>query len=174
MDKCCKIVGHNLYFLGQARYCARARGEDTKIKWVRFGRPKSSPLIDPFYDGNWKAELGMATKIVPGKPLARFGSRKRELSATEPCAAEIAYQELVEPGCQFFIDDPEYGGLCADYSALSDDEGLSTTPLHLPSCYPNKGSIRIQVSSRLRGCYCHPQEFDSRCARRGCDVSTAN
>jgi hypothetical protein len=33
---------------------------------VRFGRPKSSPLIDPFYDGNWKAELGMTTKIVPG------------------------------------------------------------------------------------------------------------
>ena len=127
VDKCCKIVGHNLYFLGQARYCARARGKGTKIKWVRFGRPKSSPLIDPFYDGNWKAELGMTTKIVPGKPLARFGSRKRELSAAEPCAAEIAYQELVEPGCQFFINDPEYGGLCADYSALSDNEGLSTT-----------------------------------------------
>ena len=144
-----------------------------KIKWVRFGRSKSPPLIDPFYDGNWKAELGMTTKIVPGKPWARFGSRKRDLSAAEPCAAEMAYQERVEPGCQFCINDPEYGGLCADYSALSDDEGLSTTPL-LPSCYHNKGSIRIQASSRPRGSYCHPQEFDLRCVRRGCDVTTSN
>jgi hypothetical protein len=79
----------------------------------------------------------MKTKIVPGKPWARFGSRKRDLSAAEPCVAEMAYQELVEPGCKLCISDPEYGGLCADYSALSDDEGLSTTPL-LPSCYPNK------------------------------------
>jgi hypothetical protein len=36
------------------------------------------------------------------------------------------------------MSDPEYGGLCADYSALSDDEGLSTTPL-LPSRYPHQG-----------------------------------
>jgi hypothetical protein len=89
-----------------------------------------------FYDGTWKAELGMTTKIVVGKPWARFGSRKRDLSVAEPCAAETANQELVELGCQFYISDPEYGGLCADYSALSDDGGLSTTPL-LPSCYPN-------------------------------------
>ena len=73
----------------------------TKIKWVRFGRSNLPPFIDPFYDGNWKAELGMTTKIVPGKPWARFGSRKRDLSAAEPCAAEMADQELVEPGCQF-------------------------------------------------------------------------
>jgi hypothetical protein len=100
------------------------------------------PLIDPFYDRTLETELGMTTKIVPGKPWARFGFRKRGLSAAEPCEAEMAYQKLLEPCCLFCISDPEYGGLCADYSALSDDKGLSMTPL-LPSCYPNKGSIRI-------------------------------
>ena len=103
VDKCCKIAGHNLYCTFSARHgtVLGLEANGTKIKWVRFGRSNLPPFIDPFYDGNWKAELGMTTKIVPGKPWARFGSRKRDLSAAEPCAAEMADQELVEPGCQF-------------------------------------------------------------------------
>jgi hypothetical protein len=48
--------------------------------------------------------------MAPGKPRVRFGSRKRDLPAVEPRAAELAYQELVEPGGQLCISDPEYGG----------------------------------------------------------------
>jgi hypothetical protein len=39
---------------------------DTKIKWARFGHSKSPPLVGPFYDLTWKAELGMTTKSYRG------------------------------------------------------------------------------------------------------------
>jgi hypothetical protein len=43
-----------------------------KIKWALFGHSESPPSIDPFYDGTWKAELGVTTKIARGMSGGTF------------------------------------------------------------------------------------------------------